>query len=119
VGAADLLVSVQQIRPRNGIVIAKSNCGIPQFAGTDIVYSGDPHLMGQYATLAVDSGARIIGGCCGTSPEHLAEMRRALDVHEPGEPPTLDRIVSIVGPLTNSGPTEHAAPERRRRRRDH
>lgn len=119
VGAADLLLSVQQIRPREGVVIAKSNCGIPQFAGVDVVYSGDPELMGRYATLAIDSGARIIGGCCGTSPGHLAEMRRAIDHHEPGEPPTLERIVETIGPLTNAEVSDdEPVRERRRRRRD-
>lgn len=57
--------------------------------------------MAKYAVLAVDSGARIIGGCCGTSPEHLAEMKRALDAHQPGPPPSLDEIVATVGPLAN------------------
>lgn len=117
VGAADLLLSVQQIRPREGVVIAKSNCGIPQFSGAEIVYTGDPYLMGQYATLAIDSGARIIGGCCGTSPGHLAEMRRAIDHHEPGEPPTLERIVATVGPLTNAEVSDDEAERPRRRRR--
>ncbi len=114
VGAADLLMAVQEIRHESAIVIAKSNCGVPQFQGTEVVYSGNPLLMGQYATLAVDSGARIIGGCCGTSPEHLAEMKRALDVHVIGEAPSLDRIVEAVGPLTNS--ISGAEPPRRRER---
>jgi 5-methyltetrahydrofolate--homocysteine methyltransferase len=102
VGASDLLVAVQEIRHPSAHVIAKSNCGIPQFQGTEIVYSGDPLLMAQYATLAVDSGARIIGGCCGTSPEHLAEMKRALEAHVPGVPPSVQHIVDTIGPLTNT-----------------
>lgn len=102
VGASDLLVAVREIRHPSAHIIAKSNCGIPQFQGAEIVYSGDPLLMGQYATLAVDSGARIIGGCCGTSPEHLAEMKRALEAHVPGEPPSVDHIVDTIGPLTNT-----------------
>ena len=57
--------------------ICKGNCGVPRFEGTEIVYSGTPELMGRYAALAVDAGARIIGGCCGTTPEHLAAMRSA------------------------------------------
>jgi 5-methyltetrahydrofolate--homocysteine methyltransferase len=76
--------------------------------------------MGEYATLAIDSGARIVGGCCGTSPEHLAEMRRKIDEHVPGEIPALDRIVAAVGPLTNQVASDVAADEsatRRRRRR--
>lgn len=114
VGASDLLVAVQQIRPERGVVIAKSNCGIPQFRGTEIVYSGDPMLMAQYATLAVDSGARIIGGCCGTSPEHLAEMKRALDAHRPGTTPSLEQIVAATGPLVNTPASESGHPRERR-----
>jgi 5-methyltetrahydrofolate--homocysteine methyltransferase len=119
VGASDLLVALQQIRHDDGVVIAKSNCGIPQFEGTEIVYSGDPALMAKYAVLAVDSGARIIGGCCGTSPEHLAEMKRALDAHVPGPPPSLEQIVETVGPLTNAvtDPAAAAAERRSGRRR--
>jgi 5-methyltetrahydrofolate--homocysteine methyltransferase len=118
VGASDLLVAVQEIRHPSAVVIAKSNCGIPQFQGAEVVYSGDPHLMAQYAALAVDCGARIIGGCCGTSPEHLAEMKRALDEHVPGEPPSVDHIVDRIGPLTNTPAQSLAgARERTRRRR--
>ncbi len=119
VGASDLLVALQQIHHDDGVVIAKSNCGIPQFEGTEIVYSGDPTLMAKYAVLAVDSGARIIGGCCGTSPEHLAQMKRALDAHVPGPAPSLDEIVATIGPLTNpvTDPAAAAAERRGSRRR--
>ncbi|MEO6570823.1 MAG: betaine--homocysteine S-methyltransferase [Ilumatobacteraceae bacterium] len=119
VGASDLLLTVQQMRRDDLIVIAKSNCGVPQFRGAEIEYSGNPTLMGEYATLAVDSGATIVGGCCGTSPAHLAEMRRTLDGYVRRDAPTLDQIVATVGPLTNSVVTEHEpATSRRRRRRD-
>lgn len=119
VGASDLLVAIQQMRREGLTIIAKGNCGIPQFKGAEIEYSGDPALMGEYATLAVDSGARIIGGCCGTSPTHLAEMRRRLDGHRRGDQPDLDRIVAAVGPLTNTpvdGEPASDRPQRRRRR---
>lgn len=121
VGASDLLLAIQQMRRDDLTIIAKSNCGIPQFKGAEIEYTGNPHLMGEYATLAIDSGARIVGGCCGTSPEHLAEMRRRIDAHERGETPELDHIVATVGPLTNTVATDAAddsPPPRRRRRRD-
>lgn len=121
VGASDLLVAIQQMRRDDLTIIAKSNCGIPQFRGAEIEYSGNPELMGEYATLAIDSGARIVGGCCGTSPAHLAAMRRRIDGHERGEMPPLDQIVAATGPLTNTASTaddDTARPARRRRRRD-
>lgn len=116
VGASDLLLTVQQIHHPTARIIAKSNCGIPQFQGTEIVYTGDPLLMAQYSTLAIDSGACIIGGCCGTSPEHLAEMRRAIDSHERGATPTVEQIVTTVGPLTNNPVSDTPSRERRRSR---
>lgn len=121
VGASDLLVAVQQMRRDDLTIIAKSNCGIPQFNGAEIEYTGNPELMGEYSTLAIDSGALIVGGCCGTSPAHLAEMRRKIDLHERGAEPDLDRIVQAVGPLTNAvagAAADAPAPARRRRRRD-
>ncbi len=101
VGASDLLVSVQAMSPSSIPLIAKSNCGIPEFKGAEVVYNGDPALMGRYARLAADSGVTIIGGCCGTTPDHLAAMRAALDGWEPGVRPGLDEIIAGVGPLTN------------------
>ncbi|HEY5664925.1 MAG TPA: betaine--homocysteine S-methyltransferase [Ilumatobacter sp.] len=120
VGASDLLLAIQQMRGQGAVIIAKSNCGVPQFRGTEIEYSGNPILMGHYATLAVDSGATIVGGCCGTSPAHLAEMRHQLDQYRPGELPSLDQIVAATGPLTNAISVDadpDAAPAARRRRR--
>ena len=57
---------------------ALGNCGVPQFQGTEIVYSGTPELMGRYAAMAVDAGARIVGGCCGTTPAHIAALRMVI-----------------------------------------
>ena len=48
----------------------------------------DPRIDGGVRRLALDAGARIIGGCCGTTPEHLRVMRRALESHVPGPSPT-------------------------------
>jgi 5-methyltetrahydrofolate--homocysteine methyltransferase len=121
VGASDLLLAIQQMRRPDTVIIAKSNCGVPQFRGSEIEYTGNPELMGHYATLAVDSGATIVGGCCGTSPTHLAEMRHQLDQYRAGETPTIEHIIATTGPLTNAvsadaDPNAEAAPRRRRRR---
>ncbi|NMG38804.1 betaine--homocysteine S-methyltransferase [Chelativorans sp. ZYF759] len=103
VGASDILASLldmAEARP-DAVMVVKGNCGIPEFRGTEIHYSGTPELMADYVRLAVDAGARIIGGCCGTTCRHLAAMRSALDAHEPAQRPALDDIVSRIGPLRN------------------
>ncbi len=123
VGAADILAALLEMsvsRPEATIIV-KGNCGIPQFHGSEIFYSGTPELMADYARLAVDAGARIIGGCCGTSFAHLAAMRAALDGHEKGPRPTIETIEERIGPLRNklasqSGANSQSQRERRRTR---
>ena len=101
VGASDLLLSVLSMTEAHpdAVVIAKANCGVPQIKGGEVVYSGTPELMARYAGLAIDSGARIVGGCCGTSPAHLAAMRKAIDTHTQGERPDRARLEAEIGPL--------------------
>jgi methionine synthase I (cobalamin-dependent) len=119
VGATDLLASVLAMTAAhpNAIIIAKANCGIPQWHGDHIHYSGTPELMADYVRLALDARARIIGGCCGTSPTHLAAMRKALDTHAPGSRPALEDIIARTGALAQPISSEDApAPKRARRR---
>ena len=115
VGASDTLVSLLAMTERDvdTYLISKGNCGVPYFEGTEAVYTGTPELMGKYTKLAVKAGARIVGGCCGTSPTHLAAMRRSLD--ELIAKPTIDDIIEATGPLVNAVPSG-AAPDRERRR---
>ena len=124
VGASDILASLLDMSAAkpDATIVVKGNCGIPEFRGSVIHYSGTPELMSDYVRLAVDGGARIVGGCCGTSFEHLAAMRKALDVHNKAARPTVDAIVDRIGPLRNktadqSGGGSDAGGARRERRR--
>jgi 5-methyltetrahydrofolate--homocysteine methyltransferase len=83
------------------VLVAKGNCGIPQYVDGSIVYNGTPELMSVYAKMALDAGARIIGGCCGTSAKHLRAMKEALDAHTKGPGPTLDQVVSALGEVSS------------------
>jgi 5-methyltetrahydrofolate--homocysteine methyltransferase len=65
------------------VIIAKANRGLPQRVGGKLVYSGDEKTMASYARRARDAGARIIGGCCGTTPAHLGAMAQALAGYTP------------------------------------
>ena len=122
VGASELVATVLGIteaRP-DAAVVAKGNCGIPQYVDGHIHYSGTPELMADYARLAFDAGAKIIGGCCGTSPEHLASMRHALETHHRGARPDVDAIEQRLGPvsqLAKGVDTAAAGAARRERRR--
>jgi methionine synthase I (cobalamin-dependent) len=116
VGASDLVASVLGMTAAEhdlpfGIV-AKANCGIPVIQGENVVYTGTPELMADYTHLAVNSGAKIVGGCCGTSPVHLKAMRDALDAHKAGKRPSVDEVIEAIGALI-SPPAGAAAEESR------
>ena len=118
VGASDILVSLLGMSGADAdkVFISKGNCGVPQFHGADIVYSGTTDVMATYAGLAMSAGARIIGGCCGTSPAHLAAMRHSIDNTPVGDRPTVDTIVAAIGPLTNAAPNAASGEGRERTR---
>ena len=117
VGASDILVTAIEMASTAATagvpIVAKGNCGIPRFEGIEIRYSGTPELMSRYADLAINAGVRIVGGCCGTSPEHLAAMRKSIDNHVSGPVPTIESIIQDIGPLTNKPPTDND-PNRRK-----
>lgn len=118
-GASDTLGSILAMTAAcpDIVVISKANAGIPRYHEGHIHYSGTPELMATYAGMAADAGARIIGGCCGTSPEHLAGMRKALDAHQKGPRPDHEAIKAKIGPfLHKPAPTSGGAMEGRRRR---
>ncbi len=69
------------IKPDDVILIAQSNAGIPRWQkGGEIVYDGTPEVMAEYAVRVRDLGARYIGACCGSTPEHIRAMARALGI---------------------------------------
>lgn len=120
VGASDLLrtvagfVATGNERP----IVAKGNAGIPRFEHGHIHYDGTPDLMAEYAVLARDLGVRIIGGCCGTMPEHLRAMRAALESRPAGDRPTLDEIAEKLGGFSStSDGTDGGGPTRERTNR--
>ena len=121
-GAPDLLRTVLGITEASpdAIVIAKANAGIPKYVDGLIEYDGTPELMADYARLARDSGARIIGGCCGTKPEHLVAMKAAMEAHTPSGRPALDEIRARIGDFSSEGDgtgDQTDAPKRERRGR--
>lgn len=124
VGSSDLLRTVLGFSAQGTErpIIAKGNAGIPKYVDGNIEYDGTPDLMADYAVLARDAGAKIIGGCCGTMAEHLVKMREALETRPKGDRPGLEVIVEKLGAFSSAlDGTEEGAPaprrERSRRRR--
>ena len=104
VGASDLLRTVLGFVAAGSHlpIIAKGNAGIPKYVDGHIHYDGTPELMADYAVLARDCGATIIGGCCGTMPDHLRAMRAALETRAPGPRPELETIIQALGGFSSA-----------------
>jgi 5-methyltetrahydrofolate--homocysteine methyltransferase len=121
VGASDLLRTVLGFVDGGATLplIAKGNAGIPRYHDGHIHYDGTPELMGEYAVLARDCGAKIIGGCCGTMPDHLRAMRAALENTPRGPRPTLDQITAALGGFSSAsdGTGDDTGPTRERKGR--
>ena len=63
----------------NGVpLVAKANAGIPELVKGQAVYRASPETMADYAINSYNAGARIIGGCCGSTPDHIAAIKGAL-----------------------------------------
>ena len=119
VGASDLIRTMLEFpKPEFGMhLIAKANAGIPKWVEGAVRYDGTPELMADYAELALRSGAKIIGGCCGTTSGHLRCMRKRLEAFSGGEVPSSDEIIAKLGKFSPSGGTEARGRNRRRSRR--
>jgi len=106
IGASEVVAAIKNLstaksaQGASAALVAKANCGIPEYIDGKIVYNGTPELMALYATMAANAGASIVGGCCGTSPLHVKAMRDAIDNWAPAPTPTLDDITSQLGEVS-------------------
>jgi methionine synthase I (cobalamin-dependent)/5,10-methylenetetrahydrofolate reductase len=65
------------------------NAGWPEQVGGRVMYPANPEYFGEYALAFCEVGAAVIGGCCGTTPRHIAAMRAALDQEPRGCGPSV------------------------------
>jgi homocysteine S-methyltransferase len=80
-GPTQLLRVLRQMRQAvpDGYFWIKPNAGWPEQVGGRIMYPAEPEYFGDYALAFCQAGANIVGGCCGTTPGHIASMRKALE----------------------------------------
>jgi 5-methyltetrahydrofolate--homocysteine methyltransferase len=73
----EALEEMRAVAPEMPLIV-KPNAGKPRLIGDDVVYDASPQDMAEYARRFVSLGARIVGGCCGSTPEHIAAIARAV-----------------------------------------
>ncbi|MDP7423202.1 MAG: bifunctional homocysteine S-methyltransferase/methylenetetrahydrofolate reductase, partial [bacterium] len=84
VGPSKMLESIQTLcRQVSCPVSAIPNAGFPRTVQGRTVYLSSPEYIAKYARLFIQVGAAIVGGCCGTTPEHIKEMQKAIRAISP------------------------------------
>jgi 5-methyltetrahydrofolate--homocysteine methyltransferase len=79
-GMEEMIGVVNEIRAADGKipVMIQANAGTPQLVDGKTVYRESPEIMASFVPELLKAGTNIIGGCCGTTPEHIREMARKL-----------------------------------------
>jgi methionine synthase / methylenetetrahydrofolate reductase(NADPH) len=113
VGSSVLYDILIQMLPEAGTlpVVIQPNAGLPSRAGERLIYLSSPSYMADYAARMITAGARMVGGCCGTTPQHIRAMRHAVDRVAPGrtvvevESPRRARVEDVEAPpLSTTAP---------------
>ena len=80
-GPSQLLRILKQMRQAepSAKFWVKPNAGWPEQVSGRILYPADAEYFGDYALLFREAGANIVGGCCGTTPQHIAAMKKSLE----------------------------------------
>ncbi len=102
VGASELVATVlgiSEARP-DAAIVAKGNCGIPQYKDGHIHYTGTPELMADYARIALDCRRKDHRRLLRHSPEHLAAMRKSLESYTKGQRPSIELVEQRLGPVS-------------------
>src|ERR1700689_777676 len=83
VGPVAMLEAIERVRAVTSLPLAaQPNAGIPRSVEGRNIYLCSPEYMASYARKFVAAGARLVGGCCGTTPDHIRVMKSALRVGE-------------------------------------
>jgi homocysteine S-methyltransferase len=128
VGPAPMLETVErfhqsiessaQNRDHGARILAMPNAGFPARIEGRFYYPASPEYFGRYAANFLEEGARLIGGCCGTTPMHVREMRTAIDAWlAPSQSPEItvvadphSEILAIAGPSASDYAAEEETP---------
>lgn len=114
----EIIRTVRQEPRRPGLIhfSAQPNAGFPEASGGRLLYPATPAYFGEYARRFADAGVRLIGGCCGTTPQHIRAMRLALDAyaHMAKHPPRL----TVTSPAAPAPVRSQEAPTQLQRKLD-
>ena len=109
VGPQRMLDLVRQLAETTQLpILAFPTPGMPQLVKGHVTYDSSPDYFARASARLVEEGARIVGGCCGTTPDHIRELRRLLNTGKiKSKPRTVTTtVVAERAPLATSEPSE-------------
>src|SRR4029077_15715580 len=99
-----MLDAIERVRAVTSLPLAaQPNAGMPRSVEGRNIYLCSPEYMASYARKFVAAGVRLVGGCCGTTPDHIRTMKSALRA---GEAKTVRAQVAAPHPFPAAAPTE-------------
>ena len=80
-GAAQMVEIAREFRQHAHVPVAiQSNAGLPVKAESGLIYPETPDFVAARAAEMLDLGVQIVGGCCGTTPDHIRALRKMVDI---------------------------------------
>ena len=100
VGPVAMLDAMERVRAATTLPLAaQPNAGIPRSVEGRNIYLCSPEYMASYARKFVAAGVRLVGGCCGTTPEHIRTMKSALRVGEARSKAATAHVAGKAAPI--------------------
>ncbi len=104
-GPTTVLTAIEAMRPATRLPLAAMpNAGVPRAVEGRNIYLCSPEYMASFARKAVMAGAQIVGGCCGTTPNHIRAMRSAIRAMDETAPIEVSGTIPVANPETPVAP---------------
>jgi len=101
-GPNGIVRTLEKLRPIPGVPFSIfPNAGLPSYVDGKYTFGSKPNYFAENALKFADLGARLIGGCCGTTPEHIVAMAKALEHYVPS---SADRAAGSAGSVKSASP---------------
>jgi methionine synthase / methylenetetrahydrofolate reductase(NADPH) len=110
-GPATVLTAIEAMRSATRLPIAAMpNAGLPRAVEGRNIYLCSPEYMASFARKAIAAGAQLVGGCCGTTPNHIRAMRSAIRALD--EQPRIEVVGAVPAPAAETPPAPLAQRSR-------
>jgi homocysteine S-methyltransferase len=102
VGPQNIYESVRRMgHVSNALITAQPNAGQPTFSRERFIYPATPQYFAEYTKKYLDIGVSIIGGCCGTTPSHIAAIQSIVEHKQP----RVRKVVQVQTPIKKESPS--------------